>query len=116
MKPTLTDISSILVDGRSGESIQLDVAYLDAVLVPRSEGKFVMDSRITQLKRRVVELAQIEEMQKEGVKILIRKANQADEEIAKVKKLIAQETKKFEQAPPSNLREDRLAKIKGDAV
>ncbi|KAK6767844.1 hypothetical protein RDI58_032235 [Solanum bulbocastanum] len=39
MKPTLTDISSIFVDGRSGESIQLDAAYLDAVLVPRSEGK-----------------------------------------------------------------------------
>ncbi|KAH0676756.1 hypothetical protein KY285_024557 [Solanum tuberosum] len=38
MKPTLTDISSIFVDGRSGESIQLDAAYLDAVLVPRSEG------------------------------------------------------------------------------
>ncbi|KAH0713863.1 hypothetical protein KY289_009822 [Solanum tuberosum] len=37
--PTLTDISSIFVDGRSGESIQLDAAYLDAVLVPRSEGK-----------------------------------------------------------------------------
>ncbi|WMV24515.1 hypothetical protein MTR67_017900 [Solanum verrucosum] len=39
MKLTLTDISSIFVDGRSGESIQLDVAYLDVVLVPRSEGK-----------------------------------------------------------------------------
>lgn len=39
MKPTLTDISSIFVDGRSGESIQLDAAYLDAVLVPRSEGQ-----------------------------------------------------------------------------
>ena len=39
MKPTLTDISSIFVDGRSGESIQLDAAYLDTVLVSRSEGK-----------------------------------------------------------------------------
>lgn len=41
MKPTLTetDISSIFVDGRSGESIKLDAAYLDAVLVPRSEGQ-----------------------------------------------------------------------------
>lgn len=39
MKPTLTDISSIYVDGRSGESIKLDAAYLDAVLVPRSEGQ-----------------------------------------------------------------------------
>lgn len=39
MKPTLTDISSIFVDGRSGESIQLDAAYLDAVLAPRSEGQ-----------------------------------------------------------------------------
>ncbi|KAK4706988.1 hypothetical protein R3W88_033460 [Solanum pinnatisectum] len=40
MKLTLTDISSIFVDGRSGESIQLDTAYLDVVLVPRSEGKY----------------------------------------------------------------------------
>lgn len=39
MKPTLTDISSIFVDGRSGELIKLDAAYLDAVLVPRSEGQ-----------------------------------------------------------------------------
>ena len=39
MKPTLTDISSIFIDGTSGESIQLDAAYLDAVLVSRSEGK-----------------------------------------------------------------------------
>ncbi len=39
MKPTLTDISVIFVDGRSGESIKLDAAYLDAVLVPRSEGQ-----------------------------------------------------------------------------
>jgi hypothetical protein len=34
MKPTLKDISSIFVDGRSGESMKLD-----AVLVPRSEGQ-----------------------------------------------------------------------------
>lgn len=39
MKPTLTDISYIFVDGRSGESMKLDAAYLDAVLVPRREGQ-----------------------------------------------------------------------------
>lgn len=39
MKPTLTDISSIFVDGRSGESIKLDAAYLDAVLFPLSWNK-----------------------------------------------------------------------------
>lgn len=39
MKPTLTDISSIFVDGRSGESMKLDAACLDAMLVPRSEGQ-----------------------------------------------------------------------------
>lgn len=33
------DLNRHLVDGRSGESIKLDAAYLDAVLVPRSEGK-----------------------------------------------------------------------------
>uniref|UniRef100_K4D8K8 Uncharacterized protein n=1 Tax=Solanum lycopersicum TaxID=4081 RepID=K4D8K8_SOLLC len=37
MKPTLTDISSIFVDGGSDESIKLDAAYLDAVLVSRSK-------------------------------------------------------------------------------
>ncbi|PHT53048.1 hypothetical protein CQW23_07510 [Capsicum baccatum] len=39
MKLILTDISSIFIDRRSGELIQLDAAYLDAVLVSRSEGK-----------------------------------------------------------------------------
>lgn len=39
MKPTLTDISSIFVDGRSGESIKLDAAYLDAVLFPSPRRK-----------------------------------------------------------------------------
>ncbi|KAG5610398.1 hypothetical protein H5410_021679 [Solanum commersonii] len=43
MKPTLTDISSIFLDGRSGESIQLDAAYLDAVLVHRTEGRTTID-------------------------------------------------------------------------
>lgn len=33
------EASSIFVDGRSGSSIKLDAAYLDAVLVPRSEGQ-----------------------------------------------------------------------------
>ncbi|PHT87098.1 hypothetical protein T459_09204 [Capsicum annuum] len=39
MKLILIDISFIFIDGRSGESIQLDVAYQDAVFVSQSEGK-----------------------------------------------------------------------------